>query len=135
MHSTVSFIDTYSDISKSSKSIDSTLRRYSSRCESIWKTCLAILLHETSYHNTLAHSHSRVPLESIVCYSHTFESNLGIKQKYTNYLKESCCLAFDKHFSFKCFPENALVSKILPFLAALSVNGLSHWLEILQAFS
>ena len=29
----------------------------------------------------------RVPLESIVCYSHTFEDNFGIKQKFTKYLK------------------------------------------------
>ena len=34
----------------------------------------------------------RDPLESIVCYSHIFQNNLGIKQKFTKYLKESCCL-------------------------------------------
>ena len=34
----------------------------------------------------------RVPLENIVCHFHTFENNLGIKQKFTKYLKESCCL-------------------------------------------
>ena len=33
----------------------------------------------------------RVPPESIVCYSHTFENNLGMKEKFTKYLKESCC--------------------------------------------
>ena len=32
----------------------------------------------------------RVPQESIVCYSHTFENNLEIKQILTKYLKESC---------------------------------------------
>ena len=37
----------------------------------------------------------RVPLESIVCYSHTFENNLRIKQKFTKYLKYSRCLASD----------------------------------------
>ena len=58
----------------------------------------------------------RVTLESVVCYSHTFENNLGIKQKFTKYLKESHCLASDQHFSFKCFPENASVSKIFPKL-------------------
>ena len=61
----------------------------------------------------------RDPLESTVCYFHTFQNNLGIKQKFTKYLKESCCLASDKHFSFKCFQENALVSKILPKLSGL----------------
>ena len=43
--------------------------------------------------NFLNHSHSRVPLENIVCHFHTFENNLGIKQKFTKYLKESCCLS------------------------------------------
>ena len=31
----------------------------------------------------------RDPLESIVCYFHTFGNNLGIKQKFPKYLKES----------------------------------------------
>ena len=49
----------------------------------------------------------RDTVESIVCYSHTFKNNLGIKQKLAKYLKEGCCLASDQHFSFKCFPKNA----------------------------
>ena len=61
----------------------------------------------------------RVPLESIVCYSHTFGNNLGIKHKFAKYLKESCCLASDQHFSFKCSPENAFVSKIFPKVSGL----------------
>ena len=61
----------------------------------------------------------RVSLESIVCYFHTFENNLGIKEKFTKYLKESCCLASDQHFSFKCFSENAFVSEIFPILSGL----------------
>ena len=61
----------------------------------------------------------RVTLESIVCYSHTFGNNLGIKREFTKYLKESCCLASDQHFSFKCFPENAFVSEIFPILSGL----------------
>ena len=52
----------------------------------------------------------RDPLESAVCYSNTFEDNLGIKQKLAKYLKESCCVAYDQHFSFKCFQENMFVS-------------------------
>ena len=32
----------------------------------------------------------RVPQEIIVCYFHTFENNLEIKQILTKYLKESC---------------------------------------------
>ena len=61
----------------------------------------------------------RDTLESIVCYSNTFENNLGIKQKLTKYLKESCCLTSDQHFSFKCFPENASVGKTFPKLPGL----------------
>ena len=61
----------------------------------------------------LTHSHSESPLESIVCYTHTCENKLVIKQNFTKYLKESCCLAYDQYFFFKCFPENVFVSKIL----------------------
>ena len=61
----------------------------------------------------------RDTLESIVCYSHTYENNLGIKQKLAKYLKESCCLASDQHISFKSFPENASVGKIFPKLSGL----------------
>ena len=50
--------------------------------------------------------------KNIVCYTHTFENSLGMKQKLTKYLKGSCCLASDLHFSFKLFPENAFLSKI-----------------------
>ena len=70
----------------------------------------------------------RVPLESIVCYSHASERNSGIKQKCTKYLKESCCAAYSKHFSYKCFLKKYLrklnISKIArPVSEALSVNG------------
>ena len=61
----------------------------------------------------------KVTLESIVCYSYTFENNLGIRQKFTKYLKESCCLASDQHFSFKCFLGTAFVNKIHPKLSGL----------------
>ena len=32
----------------------------------------------------------RVPQKSMVCYFHTFENNIEIKQILTKYLKESC---------------------------------------------
>ena len=54
----------------------------------------------------------RLSLESIVCFSHIFKNNFWIKRKFKKTLRESCCLASDKHFSFKCFQENAFVSKI-----------------------
>ena len=57
---------------------------------------------------SLTHSHSDIPHECIVCYSHTFENNFGRKGKFTKYLKESCCLACDQHFSFKCFQKKCL---------------------------
>ena len=56
----------------------------------------------------------RVSLEGIVCYFHTLENNLLMKQKFTEYLKESCCSASDQHFTFKYFQENAFVGKIFP---------------------
>ena len=61
----------------------------------------------------------RVHLESIVCYSPTFENNFGIKEMFTKYLKESCCLASDQYFSIRCFPENAFVSETFPKLSRL----------------
>ena len=71
----------------------------------------------------------RDPLEIIVCYSDTFQNNLGIKQKFTKYLKESCRLTSLLHFSYNYFAKNAFVRKniskiVRPVLAALSVNGL-----------
>ena len=56
----------------------------------------------------------RVPFECIVCYSHTFENNLVIQQKFAKYLNKSCCVASDKHFSIKCFPKNIYVNRIFP---------------------
>ena len=72
----------------------------------------------------------RRTLESIVCYSYTFENNLGIKRKFNKYLKESCCLASNQHFSFKCFFRKCfcklnIFKNVRPILAALSVNGLN----------
>ena len=32
-------------------------------------------------------------LDNAVCFSHTFENNLGIKLKFSKYLRGSCCLA------------------------------------------
>ena len=62
---------------------------------------------------------SNIAKVNIVCYSLNFGNNFGIKQKILKYLKESCCLASDQHFSFKCFPENASVSKIFTKLSGL----------------
>ena len=72
----------------------------------------------------------RGALKTIVCYSHTFENNVGIKWIFTNNLKESCCLASNQHFSFKCFFKICLcklyIFKIVrPVLAALSANELT----------
>ena len=65
----------------------------------------------------------RVPLESAVCYSHTFKNNLGMMQKFAKYLKESCCLASDQHFSFKYFPKNAFVRKVQSKLIVRHVSS------------
>ena len=56
----------------------------------------------------------RVPLESVVCYSDTFENNLWMMCKFTKYLKGVCYLTSYQYFSFKCFQENNFVSKIFP---------------------
>ena len=37
----------------------------------------------------------RATLENIVCHSHTFENNYGMKPKFTEHLKRSSFLAFD----------------------------------------
>ena len=61
----------------------------------------------------------RSPLEPNICYFHTFENNFRTKRKFTKYLKESCSSASNKHFSFKCSPENAFVSNIFSYLIGL----------------
>ena len=68
--------------------------------------------------------------EPNICYFHTFENNLRTKRKFTKYLKESCSLASDKHFSFicfsrKCFCRSYISKFVRPVLAGLSVNGLN----------
>ena len=68
---------------------------------------------------------------NILCYFHTFENNLGLKQNFTKYLKEICSLSSDQHFSFKYFQKKCFckgnISKIFrPLLSALSVNGLNR---------
>ena len=64
---------------------------------------------------------------SIVCYFHTFGNNLGIKRKFANYFKESCCLSSDQHFSFKCFQNNAFVRKIFPKSSGLFWPLIHAW--------
>ena len=56
----------------------------------------------------------RVSLEGIVCYSHNFKDNLGIKHKFLKYLKESCCMASYEQFSSKRSQENAFIGEIFP---------------------
>ena len=51
---------------------------------------------------------------NIICYFHTFENNLGMKQNFTKYLKKICCLSSDQLFSFKCFQKNAFIKEIFP---------------------
>ena len=61
-----------------------------------------------------------VPLESIFCYSNTFENYFEIKQKFKSYLMKSYCLAIDLHFSFIFFfSRNTFVSKTFPKLSGL----------------
>ena len=57
-------------------------------------------MYRTAYSNPFT---LRGTPESIVCYSHTFENNLGIKLEFAKYLKKICCLASGQHFSLKCF--------------------------------
>ena len=58
-------------------------------------------------------------LESIACYFVTFENIFGIRHKFTQYMKESCCLASNLHLSFKYFPMNAFIRIILTILSGL----------------
>ena len=71
-----------------------------------------------------------VSLEGIVCYSHNFENKFGIKHNFTKYLKESCCLASNEHFSFKYFQENVFLSKIFPnHQASFGLSG-CKWVKL-----
>ena len=53
-----------------------------------------------------------VPPERIICYSHTFENNSGIKRKFTKYLKESCCLRVVVWLMINISPSN--ISQKMP---------------------
>ena len=75
----------------------------------------------------------RVPVQSIVCNFHTFENILGMKSKFTKYLKESCCLTSGYHFSFKYFSKNALVRKIFLKLSGLFWPLGCEWVNIRAA--
>ena len=46
---------------------------------------------------------------------------LGKKAKIDKTLKGSFCMHPDEQLSFKCFPENAFVSKIFPKLSSYRV--------------
>ena len=52
--------------------------------------------------------------------------NFGINQKFTKYLKESCVLDFDPHFSFKYFLKIASVKGIsqIESVAVLDPSGM-----------
>ena len=47
---------------------------------------------------------NRVPQEVVVWFYDTFDINLGVKNGFTKYLKESCWFYSEKYFSFKYFP-------------------------------
>ena len=91
----------------------------------------SLCLRESKVHFRLVNPFTlRVPTISIICYFHTFENNLGIKRKFTKYLKGSCCLTSCQHISFKyfqkkCFCYKNIFKTVWTFLDALSVNGFS----------
>ena len=52
-----------------------------------------------------------------------------MKEMFTKYLKESCCLVFDEDFSCKYFPKNALVWKILSNLSGPFWMSKCEWVK------
>ena len=64
----------------------------------------------------------RVLFENIVCYSHSFEHNWGIKGKLVQYLNESCCVASDKYFSFNCFSKKSFIRQRAWLAAMLGLH-------------
>ena len=52
---------------------------------------------------------------------YTYENNFGINPKLTKYLKESCKLEFDEHFSFQYFFENSFCLRGITKIKALHV--------------
>ena len=79
----------------------------------------------------------RVPLERIFCYSHIFENYWRIKHKFTKHLKESCCLASNKHFSLKYFSKIASIRRYYQNRQACFGLSECDWVNyryILEAF-
>ena len=54
-----------------------------------------------------------ISFTSVVWTYGTFVNNFQIQHQFTKYLKESCRLGSEKHYSFKYFLKNTLVRKIL----------------------
>ena len=55
------------------------------------------------------HSLLKTHLTNVIWIYGTFENNFGINFKLKKYLKESCKLVMDQHFSFKYFLKIVLV--------------------------
>ena len=53
--------------------------------------------------DALTHSCLVISLARVVWTLNTFQNSFGIDYEFTKYLKESCGLDFDKHFSFNYF--------------------------------
>ena len=107
-------------------------------CEDVYINGLAL---SSTFPSCINPFSPRVPLGSIVCYSHTFVNNLGIKHKFTKDLKESCFCASDQHFSFKYLLKKLLLVESNPFWsmllparfhqncqASVSIDGLNLYL-------
>ena len=52
-------------------------------------------------HYYLTRSHLKGHMKIAVCIYGTFDYNLGIKEDFIKYLKESCWWSSEQHFSFK----------------------------------
>ena len=63
-------------------------------------------------HYELTHSYLETSMTNIVWTYDTFKNIFQINHKLETYLKESCRLVSDQHFSFKYFLKNTFVRKI-----------------------
>ena len=62
-------------------------------------------------------------MKSVVWIIEAYKNKFGINQKFAKYLKESCVLDLDQHFSIKYFLKIAIIKEML----LKQLGGFGHY--------
>ena len=61
-------------------------------------------------------SDAQINLKNVVWSYENFENNFGMDKKMTKYLKKSCSLSSDQHFSLKRIPKELLIQTDIAYI-------------------